>query len=191
MAILGCFIRREITAYGSSKQVSRQLNRLFSGSLPYSAALLQSACLAREWICVRLDVLGLEKQEILMGGISIHASCTGPRSVQTAPPRALCPVSAAFSLAAALPVLTEQAALPPPACSKLGLEVLLTRGGEVGALCHQHPRSLARTQDWCTHKPTPGWAQQTQPIFGTKKINPGPHNISVAATNEFHGLELK
>lgn len=63
MAILGCFIRREISAYGSSKQVSRQLNRLFNGSLPYSAALPHSACLARGW----LDALGLEKQEILVG----------------------------------------------------------------------------------------------------------------------------
>lgn len=27
--------------------------------------------------------------------------------------------------------------------------------------------------------------------FWHKKKNPGPHNVSVAATNEFHGLELK
>lgn len=78
MAILGFFIRREITAFGSSKQVSRQLNRLFNGSLPYSAALLHSACLARGWIYVRLDALSLEKQEILVGATLASTQCKLP-----------------------------------------------------------------------------------------------------------------
>lgn len=106
MAILGCFIRRGITAYGSSKQVSRQLNRLFNGSLPYSAALLHSACLARGWIYVRLDAPGLEKQEILVGTTLVSSQCKLPH------PKLCALFLLAFSLAAALPVLQLFLLLP-------------------------------------------------------------------------------
>lgn len=162
MAILGCFIRRGITACGSSKQVSRQLNKLFNESLPYSAALLHSACLARGWIYVRLDDPGLEKQEILVGATLFSSQCKLPH------PELCALFLLAFSLAAALPA---QAALPPPACSRLDWEILLTRGDEGGDLCHQHPRS---SQGWCTHKAALGWAQQMQPMFGTKRIKTRP-----------------
>lgn len=124
MAILGCFIRREITAYGSSKQVSRQLNRLFNGSLPYSAALPHSACLAQGW------VYGFMWGWMLQVWRS-RKSSWGPCWPQCKVPWALCPVSPGLSPGSCS---AEQAALPPPACPRLGLEFLVTRGGEVGCL---------------------------------------------------------
>lgn len=57
--------------------------------------------------------------------------------------------------------------------------------------CHQHPGLLRRTHGWCTLKRTLGWAQQIQPILDMRKLKAGPHDISVPATYEICGLELK
>lgn len=103
MAILGCSIRRHITAYDSSKLALRQLSRLYRRDL---SLLSSSASFSTSSTGVNSCKDGCPGS----GEVGRpHGSHTGADSVKTASPELRALFLTAFSLVAALLVLDEHA----------------------------------------------------------------------------------
>lgn len=149
---------------------------------------------------MRMNAPGMENHDILMGAV------LSPPQWKTASPKLCDLLLLACALAAALLVPAEQAALPPPACSRLDWEVLSMRGWWGGELAHSILPLEARITGEDTrllHPHTCTWVgianianswqkrKKTHQNQTTTTQQPGPHNISVAITDEICGLELK